>query len=358
MKINRLELLQAVNYNTTVVKDNPLLPANENIHLWSIGDKMKIFTSNSQVLIESEINIEPSEDIKLSVPGIKFAQTIKSLPDEEIKLIVNNNLLDIITSNGKYSLPISDYEFSLPDEEQFTICTLDKDSILDALRRTKHAVDTGEFKTTNVLHIKAESNKLTFVGTNGMILSESSISDIDIHKESIVNIRFNFLASLNNSIQSEYIELLTAGNYLVIKNERNTTYIITTDQKYVKYDSFFNGDHDNIWKIKQPEILSLSKRLKVYTNSMTNQIKFKLSVSSKAIAIDADYGNSGIEDFTSSFEGEEMEVNFSVVELINLISSTKGELTFKIRNSRSPVIVTDENINSRMVIMPMMSEAS
>ena len=86
------------------------------------------------------------------------------------------------------------------------------------------------------------------------------------------------------------------------------------------------ADNNNIVKIDRLDLLSSLKRISIYANKTTNQVRFKLSGSELLIsAEDLDFSNEANERLSCDHDGDEIEIGFNAKFLIEILSNISSK---------------------------------
>lgn len=70
------------------------------------GNKLSIASSNLEMTINTEVEVNGSENGKIAVPGKTLLETLKSLPEQPLNFVINTETrgIEITSASGKYKL--------------------------------------------------------------------------------------------------------------------------------------------------------------------------------------------------------------------------------------------------------------
>ena len=132
------------------------------------------------------------------------------------------------------------------------------------------------------------------------------------------------------------------------------------DEKYPDYNAVIPQENPNVLVINREDIYNSVKRISIYSNKSTHQIRLKLAGSEMSIsAEDFDLSNEAIEKTACDYAGEDIEIGFNSKLLLELLSSLDIDM-IKLQMStpnRAGIIVPNEKEKAEtmlMLIMPMM----
>ena len=132
------------------------------------------------------------------------------------------------------------------------------------------------------------------------------------------------------------------------------------DGKYPNYEAVIPKENPNVLTIDLVQFLSSIKRVSIFANKTTHQIKLKLAGSELALsAEDIDFANEANERLTCNYSGEDLEIGFNsrfVMEMLNNLESTEVRLEMSAPNRAGLLMpaVSNENEDILMLVMPVM----
>jgi DNA polymerase-3 subunit beta len=112
--------------------------------------------------------------------------------------------------------------------------------------------------------------------------------------------------------------------------------------------------------IGKDEFLSSLKRIAIYANKTTHQVRLKITGSELLIsAEDLDFSNEANERLSCEHEGEDIEIGFNARFLIEMLSNLESkEITLRLNAPNRAGILSpsekDDNEDILMLVMPVM----
>ena len=129
--------------------------------------------------------------------------------------------------------------------------------------------------------------------------------------------------------------------------------------QYPKYENVIPIDNDKRLTASKNELSSAVKRVSIFSNAYTHQIRFavegeKLKISSE----DVEYGGEANEELNIKYEADDIEVAYNGVYVLDLLKHIDtDEVNFLMKDSVSAAIVTPstqkEKEDFMMLIMPI-----
>ena len=133
------------------------------------------------------------------------------------------------------------------------------------------------------------------------------------------------------------------------------------DGKYPNYDAVIPKENPNVLTIKTTELLSSIKRVSIYANKTTHQIRLKIAGSELQITSeDLDFSNKAEERLSCQYEGADIEIGFNskfVIDMLNNIGAKQISLEMSAPNRAGIILPLDgmqEGENTLMLVMPVM----
>ncbi|MFA5783165.1 MAG: DNA polymerase III subunit beta, partial [Bacteroidales bacterium] len=133
------------------------------------------------------------------------------------------------------------------------------------------------------------------------------------------------------------------------------------DGKYPNYDAVIPTNNPNKLIIERIPFLNSIKRVSIFSNQSTHQVRFKISGKELTLsAEDLDFANEAKERLSCQYEGEDMEIGFNskfILEMLNNIDSDEVCLEMSAPN-RAGLLLPVNNENKEedllMLVMPVM----
>jgi DNA polymerase-3 subunit beta len=132
------------------------------------------------------------------------------------------------------------------------------------------------------------------------------------------------------------------------------------DGKYPNYEAVIPKENPNVLLIDRLQFLGSIKRVSIFANKTTHQIKLRLAGSELSLsAEDIDFANEANERLTCNYDGDDMEIGFNsrfLMEMLNNLDSSEVRLEMS-EPSRAGLLKpaeTSDNEDVLMLVMPVM----
>lgn len=372
-KVKKKYLLNSIQAVSTAISSRTVIPILTGMKIDVIQSKIILTGSNSDITIQSHIPVQINDEEIISdietgsivLPVPHFPEIIKKLPEEIVKITVEENFKTVITS-GKavftlYGQSSSEYPQIKIDEGEKQLNIQCKD-LKTLIKQTVFAVSPMETRPILTgVNVTIENNLVTFTATDSHRLALRSFP-IKSHHLDATNIVIpgKSLQELNkifdNNDETIHIEILnnqvlfyTENTYFLSRllsgNYPETDRLIPTESKTV-IDVFTK---DLIQTIERAALLSSADQNNVIRLDTIDQNSIEISSNSPEI------GNVKEQLGAISIKGEEIKISFSsryMLDTLRTIDSERVQINFT-GPMRPFVIKTPEEENILQLILPV-----
>lgn len=362
------DLLKHLQLIAGVVPSRHVLPIVENF-LFDIGKKKLTLTATDlEITMKTTLDVEMrGEEMRLAVPAKLILDILKNLPEQPITFTVNeeNFSIELTSANGKYKLNGENGEDfpKLQEPENTTSVKMPADVLVKAIQKTLFAASTDEHKPAmNGMLFNLTDAGVTFVATDAHRLVRYRRVDITVKDnasfvvpQKALNLLKNSLAGTDDVLTIEY-------------NENNAFFSVGTtllscrliSEKYPDYENVIPTNNPNKLIISKKELASTLKRVNIFSNKTTHQVRFKLAGSELEISTeDIDYANEANETLKCIFDGEDLEIGFNAAFLLDVVNNvdTDTAVVELSTPNRACIVLPEEQSegeNMLMLVMPVM----
>ena len=241
---------------------------------------------------------------------------------------------------------------------------LGSDILYTGINKTLFATADDELRPVmNGIFIEIGADDITFVASDSHKLVRYKRSDFNSDNEASLILPKKPGALLKNILPKD------DGNVKLEFDDKNAFITLTdyklvcrlVEGKYPSYNSVIPTDNPNKMIVDRIEFFNCLKRVSVFSNQASNLVKLKVGSDNLQVsAQDIDYSISAVEDLSCQYEGNEMEIGFKSVFLIEILQnlSTPDIILEMSDPSRAGILLPFENEiegeDVLMLIMPMM----
>ncbi len=368
--ISSSEFLNYLQSVSRVIKQKNTLPILDN-YLFKIENKeLTITASDLESTLITTITLENCEgNGSVAVPAKILNDALKEFSDQPLTFTfdLEKFSVDISSETGKFTIPCqnaADFPKLPVINENATKVTITKDILLNGLNYTLFATADDELRPVmNGVFVELETNNITFAASDSHKLVRYRRSDFSATKQDSfilpkkpASLLKNILPKEENDITLEFDTknaIFTTSDYTLVCR--------LTEGNYPKYSSVIPQDNPNKLIVDRVELYNTLKRVSLFSSQSSNLIK--LSITGNQITVfaqDIDFAVSGEERVSCQFNGEDMEIGFKSVFLLEILANLLStEVVIELSDpARAGLILPFENENKNedilMLLMPMM----
>tara|TARA_B100001287_G_scaffold167740_1_gene141086 strand:+ start:537 stop:1652 length:1116 start_codon:yes stop_codon:yes gene_type:complete len=364
--ISSQSLLKQLQSIAGVLNSSNTLPILDNI-LFEIKDQvLTISCSDLESTITSKINIDAKSEGSIAIPAKILIDILKTFPDHPLTFSIDGNMsIEIASDYGKYKLSgFNGEEFpKSPIIESPSTVKISGFILQRAIEKTIFASGNDDLRPVmSGVFIQLSKNDVTFVATDAHKLVRYRKSKVSSSSESsfiVPKKPMNLLKGLLSNFEDDVVI-----NY----NESNATFrfgdtILTCrliDGKYPNYEAVIPNENPNILTIDRNIFLQSIKRVSIFANKTTHQVRLKINGSELNIsAEDIDFSNEATERLTCSYKGDAIEIGFNSRFLIEMLNNMDTEnVIFELSApNRAGLLSPEQNEKEEsilMLVMPVM----
>lgn len=346
-----------------LIPSNHVLPILENF-LFEVKDGLlKITASDLQTSASIEIAIE-SNNFSIAIPARMLVDTLNSLPTQPITFTIDTEThgLEILSDNGRYQIACEDAaDYPRPAQpKETTSFLLSSDMLSNALAYTLFCVSSDDMKPAmNGVCLQNKDGVTKFVATDSHRLSLLTLeTNIDSNISIIVS--GGALNSLKNLLPTQICEIDVSFNDSNVFFNFSNTKIVSRliDERFPAYESVIPTENNKFLKIDKSQLQSSLKRVSIFANKTSQQIRFKLENNNLLVAAeDVDFSNEAKENLPCDYEGESIEIGFNgkfLMEMLSHLVCDNVTMEFSDPNRAALMYPTEKIDDVLMLVMPVM----
>ncbi len=360
-------LLKQLSGINGVITTNPVVPILENFLFEIAENKLTVTASDLQTSMITELEIESKENGSIAVPARILMDTLKNLPEQPVNFTVDEETysIEISSDNGRYKLAgenATDFPKVPSVTNDFSV-DLSSDVLGRAVNYTIFSTSNDELRPAMTgVYLNLSDTNSTFVATDGHRLVRYRRDDVASENGTAIIIPRKALNLLKATLPAEStnvsLEFNMANAFFKFDNLKMICRLI--DEKYPDYENVIPVDNNNIMSIDRNEFLSSLKRIAIYANKTTHQVRLKITGSELQIsAEDLDFSNEANERLSCEHDGEDIEIGFNarfLIEMLSNLESKEIELQLSASNKAGLIIPKDKEDTEDilMLVMPVM----
>lgn len=360
-------LLKQLQVLGSVINSNNTMQILDNFLFDLDGGSLKVSASDLETTMSATLDIDSESIGSIAVPAKLLLEILKSFPEQPLTFTVeDNSTIEISSNSGKYAIAYADaaeFPKSVSLNEPSTTL-IPADVLATAVSKTIFAAGNDDLRPVmSGVFFQFSPEGLTFVATDAHKLvkyaradvSASEVADFIMPKKPL-NILKSILGATESEIRIEYNDsnaTFSFDNYILMCR--------LIDGKYPNYEAVIPKENPNKLMIDRMQFLSSVRRVSLFSNKTTHQIRLKIAGSELNVsAEDIDFSNRAEERLTCDYQGDDMQIGFNsrfLVEMLTNLQSDMILLEMSLPNRAgilTPADGLDEGETVTMLVMPVM----
>jgi DNA polymerase-3 subunit beta len=365
--VSSSSLLKQITSINGVITTNPVVPILENFLFEVAESKLTVSASDLQTSMITELPVESKQKGSICVPAKILIDTLKNLPEQPVTFTIDPETysIEISSDNGRYKLSgenATDFP-KVPAVKNSSSVDISSDVLGRAISTTIFAASTDELKPAMTgVYLSLTEKSATFVATDGHRLIRFRRADVTSDGNNTLILPRKALMLLKASLPSENtvvnIEFNASNSFFSFNNVKMICRLI--DERFPDYENAIPVSNPNKLSINRADFLNSIKRISIYANKTTYQVRLKIAGSDLQVsAEDLDFSNEANERLSCEYEGEDMEIGFNakfLIEMLNNMDCDVVDLKMSAPNKAGLITPSDKNDNEDilMLVMPVM----
>lgn len=358
-----LKHLQAI---SGVLSTSNTLPILDNF-LFEISDnRLTVSASDLETTMKTTMDVEANQEGKIAIQAKLLLDVLKNLPDQPCTFSVNMDTfsIEIAYNNGRAEMVgYNGDDFpKTPTLENANAIKVSGNIISTAINKTLFATGVDDLRPVmSGVFCQFSPESITFVATDAHKLVRYTRTDSQATGSSSFILPKKPLNLLKTNLTGEEEVLLEYNDSNAVFTFNDIVLICRLiDGKYPNYEAVIPKENPNVLTIDRTQFLGSIKRVSIFANKTTHQIKLKLAGSELSLsAEDIDFSNEANERLTCNYSGEDMEIGFNsrfLMEMLNNLDTKEVRLEMS-EPSRAGLLMpseSEEHEDLLMLVMPVM----
>ena len=349
--VNSTKLRLALARVLTILEKKSVVRPILSYTLFDISDNtIEIQATDMEVAVRITIQAEVEKKGRFCINARSFFDALRGFPDDQVKMKLCENSLQIESENIYYSLLVyeSDEYPNLLFQHSDAILQISNDKMLDIISKTSHSISHDETRVhLNGIFFSEYNGQFRSVSTDGhrfaMIDTEVENFNPDILGDGIIvpkkgvfelkrMVENNENSSISLSVDDTFLYVSAGSDYFLS--------IRLIARHYPNYHNVIPQNPVRHFFVDKIVFLDAVKRVKIMSNEKSHGIIIKLMPSSMKITANDPSLGDAYERIPIKYEEEAMEIGFNANYLIDSLSIFEdGDVEFQFNNDIMPVIV-------------------
>jgi DNA polymerase III subunit beta len=372
--VSSTELLGHLQAISRVISSKNTLPILDNFLFNLSGNDLEITASDLESTLITKMKLENAEgDGIIAIPARILLDTLKEFSVQPLAFDINMESMAVVISseNGKFSV-VGQNGIDFPvlpaiRKEKKIAFVISADVLLSGITKTLFATADDELRPVmGGIFIEASTDKITFVASDAHKLVRYQRTDAHADDNSTFILPKKPASLLKNILPKEEgivsVEFDDKNAFFTLSDHKIVCRLV--EGNYPNYNSVIPRNNPRKITIDRVEFYNTLKRVSVFSNQASNLVKLQLTGNQVLIsAQDIDFSISAYERIKCMYEGEEMEIGFKSVFLLEILANLSSqdvmlELADPTRAGLFlPAGSDNESEDLLMLLMPMMINA-
>jgi DNA polymerase-3 subunit beta len=367
--VSSIQLLKSLQAISGVLNSSNTLPILDDFLFRLSEDALIITASDLETTMTVTVSLNQAEEPgSITVPAKKLLETLKTFPDIPLSFTINEETqsIEISTGEGKYKLTghNADEFPKIPELENTAAIQMASGVIATAINRTLFAAGNDDLRPVmcgvfcqlspeDVIFVATDAHKL--VRYTRKDTHSDEVASFILPKKPLNQIK-GLLSHIDEMVTIEYNQTNAAFTFSNIK-----LVCRLIDGRYPNYDAVIPKINPNVLTIERLPFLSSLKRVAIFANQSTNQVRLKITGQELVLSSeDIDYANEAKERLTCNYLGDDIEIGFNskfLLEMVNNLDTDEIRLEMSEPNRAGillPVNAESSDEDVLMLVMPVM----
>lgn len=345
----------------------------QHIHCSVNGNSISFTAVNESMQMVATMALSNSTpDCAFTLPAKRFLDMVRMGQNDEIKLIVDGNVVKIRCGRNNSTLASLDEKSYpvLPFEESETKMVLSAQVLLDAIQSTDFSMaknDARYFLNGVKMEFDNEEKSLKTIATDGHRLAYRSIK-VEKEFESLgIILPSTAISKLKSLLKSEKgdVELTIgrSGNNIHFKFTDYSLYSKLVDGRFPDYRRVIPRVTNMEFLVEREEFKNMLQRIKVFSAQEFAAANFVFNGNELTVkSVNRQSADSSEETMTVELKTEDnsgsIEIGLNLSYVLDIATHLTGDkLLFKIMDRTSPVMMIpesqEESEDTKYIVMPM-----
>lgn len=358
--------LQAV---SRVINSKNALPILDDVLFDLAGNELRLTASDGETTIRTSVEVEGVEGSgKVASAAKLLLETLKEFSEQPLAFTIdeNNFAVNMVSQNGTYSfVGVNGNEYpEMPGAEaDAKLVSMPAGVLQSAIEKTIFCTADDELRPVmNGIFFDIAEDKVTMVATDAHRLVRYTNTGVQAGAAANFILPKKPAGLLKNLLAKEDENVKVTFGAKNARFEFGSTVIVCRqiEGRFPNYNAVIPQGNQNVVIADRQTLINACKRVAVFANNGTAQLRLALSENSiKISAQDIDFSTSAEETISCNYSGTPMAIGFKAPFLIDLLGSiVSDEVQLKLADpTRAGLILPAENAENEdvlMLLMPML----
>ncbi|MEE9269874.1 MAG: DNA polymerase III subunit beta [Candidatus Krumholzibacteria bacterium] len=348
---------------SAVVPSKTSLPILSTFLMEAKEGKVHLTANDLDVSLTTVIDCEVKEEGQVAVPGKKFFEIVRALPEDTVDIQVSADKISIKCRKSRFKMVgKSAEEFpKLPEQEPLATFDMETKTISSMIVKTIYAV-SNDLTRPALCGVLWEVAKGTFtmVATDGHRLSKVVLSgefkDVGGSNFIVSPKALNILRSLFD--EKKEVRVSLAENHITFDLDDSIIYSRLLEGPFPDYHQVIPKGNDKELVVNREEFTAACRRVAILSSVITHQVRLSVGTDTLTISVNTPDVGEAVEEVHCHFKGEKMEIGYNARYLLDILKTMETEdVTFLLdRNDTAGMLIPatePDELEYRCLLMPL-----
>jgi len=362
--VDQKDLLRSLQGISAVVPTKTSLPILSTFLMETKGDGKVTLTANDlDVSLTNTLACETTGSGSVAVPGKKFFEIARSLPEDKVIIEVEGDRIGIKCRRSRFKMmgKSADEFPKLPSQKPVVSFTVPASTLDTMVNKTSYAVST-DLTRPSLCGVLWEMKKgsLGMIATDGHRLAKvelAKVADSSADKDVIVSPKaLSIFRSLVGGLDTVNVSL--AENHITLDLGDSVIYSRLLEGPFPDYNQVMPKKNTKKLTVSREELTDACRRVAILSSAITHQVKLVVEDDRLTLSVKTPDVGEAVEEVTCSYGGGKMEIGYNARYLLDILRTIEsGDVSFMLdRNDNAGVVTPEENgtdMAHQCLLMPL-----
>ena len=355
--IERKSFVDALTIGSQMAGKSKGLSVLENCKITIKNNTATISSYDSEVAITKRTNIVGhDEECVFCIEPKALLAILRSLKDENVDLMLENNICEILHAKGKQSIPYDgaeDYPSPFLEKDMNTF-GFKSEVMFNWLKEAKQFVGNNTLYPSMMgVYVYCGNKECGVASTNTEVLyynhEEHEFDGEEVGASLCLKAIDALLPMLN---MTDSVDVMIGARNIVFKTQDAMLIAAKTEHPYPNFRRIIPQGNEIVVEVDKEELLDAVKRSMLTANEKTWLLKLSISgMSIKIVSEDIMFAKKSYEECLCTCMGSEIEIGLKGTYVLNMLNSIESDtITIKLSEPRRPILWCDSLNNAKILL--------
>lgn len=363
LKFQRDVILKPLTQVIGFVEKKQTMPILSNVYIKKAGEVVTIIANDME--IQATLHVDggvEGEEFAITLPGKKFQDILKALPEGNIELDINNNKVTLKSGRAKFtlqSLPAEHYPLLKVTEDCVAQFTISQKNFRDLISKVQYAMAVNDSRVfLNGMLLEIKSNELHLVATDAHRLSLAKFSLADLLPDISTILPRKTILEMYRLLEDndDMVTVKVYPNQVLFETANKQLISKVIDGKYPDYERVIPLNNDKLCLINRQDFLHAVQRVAVIGIDKLKTLTLELKPNLLTISCRNEEQEDSRDELVIQYgHDNELKLNFNITYIMDVLNNSSEEnLQWAFFDNQRSVLVTVPNeVEFKYVIMPL-----